>query len=318
MGSNASFKLLSLFFALSATTVTVFGDEPVWKNLGLNECLNMQNLYETCGYLQFCSDSNLNKGCRNCSNISDQWCQTDPDTFRQKYPSCQIECAEKKMNILKKNNSALVRQVTDLQDTLSDVKANEGALATCQADLKVKNETLQKLRHDEQLKNIEAMKETSETIQNETQLKWIGIGTSCLLFIILVVVLCDDVSLRKKARRNASDSPHSTASSQNQRLIKKWMTRLLCCLKRPKRPTEEDRPMVTSIQQRSIGLPITETTRVVVNPSDSGQGSEVASDRSNTSSASDVRVVAGGTDHNPSDTKDFMTTQKGAATGEWV
>ena len=93
--AKKAFLCLNLAMVLLATGVSA-----VWKNsVGPVQCRNMRNELETCGPLQFCSESSLDKGCRNCSDILQEWCEHDPDNFRQKFPTCGGLCESEPLSL---------------------------------------------------------------------------------------------------------------------------------------------------------------------------------------------------------------------------
>ena len=65
----------------------------------VGRCCNIRDQLETCGPMQFCSTSSLDKGCRNCSEISQHWCDKDPEQFLQQYPNCAILCTSESLSL---------------------------------------------------------------------------------------------------------------------------------------------------------------------------------------------------------------------------
>ncbi|XP_076440724.1 uncharacterized protein LOC143280065 isoform X3 [Babylonia areolata] len=120
--SPADAELATLVFAdlLSATTMfyklcalsllwIVLIHAEVYKNMGQNGCIGRNGIPQTCGYLQFCSETGHLKGCRNCTEITDDWCdigQEEYQIFTQKYPTCEIICEMKKVERLEFELSA--------------------------------------------------------------------------------------------------------------------------------------------------------------------------------------------------------------------
>ncbi|XP_076440690.1 uncharacterized protein LOC143280065 isoform X2 [Babylonia areolata] len=85
--------------ALSLLWIVLIHAE-VYKNMGQNGCIGRNGIPQTCGYLQFCSETGHLKGCRNCTEITDDWCdigQEEYQIFTQKYPTCEIICEKGEM-----------------------------------------------------------------------------------------------------------------------------------------------------------------------------------------------------------------------------